>query len=153
MVGLLRTCKGVDSISVIIDLLTDSAYFLPIQSSLAPRNWLVSTFGWWFNFMDYQFLLYQIGVLSSHRKLEGPFRKSWELGLILAWLSTYRLMVSRSVLFRSLSTCCGLVFWSLVIIGTSSCLWRSLHTTTATILESRRPFLKPSIVALSDGMV
>ena len=81
---------------------------------------------------------------------------SWKPRLTWAHLSTRRLMANKSALFTSLRTCYGLVFSSLVVIGTSSCLWKNLRIKTTTILAftwSRLSPCKVEVVSLMwDGL-
>ena len=146
--GLPRTSRGFDSIWVIVDRLTKSAHFLPVQSSFSAerlaRNYIREVV----RLHGVPSLLYQIGVLCSRLAFGGTLRMSWAPGLTLAQPSTRRLMASQSALFRSLRTCYGLVFWSLVVNGTSSCLWRNFHITTTTTLAFRWPCLRPCMVGV-----
>jgi len=74
-----------------------------------PRDRPISPFVRRFIYMVCRSLSYHIGVLSLFLASGDLFRMSWALVLTLAHHSTHKIMVSRSVPFRFLKICLGLV--------------------------------------------
>ena len=102
VVGLPCTLGKFDAIWVVVDRLTKSTHFVPVQTTNNSEK-LAKIY------IREIVRLHGVPIPNLNLIYGGLCRKSWALGWILVDPFTLRLMVSLSRLFRFLRTCCGRV--------------------------------------------
>ena len=107
VVGLPCTLGKFDAIWVIVDRLTKSAHFVPVQTTYNSERLAKIYIREIVRLHGVPYLLFQIVAPNLHLISGGLCRKSWALGWILVQPFTLRLMVNLSGLFRFSRICCG----------------------------------------------
>ena len=148
IVGLRRTSRGVDNIWVIVDRLTKSAHFLPVHTTFSAER-LARIY------IREVVRLHGVPVsiiLDRGSQFTSSFWRAFqeELGTRVHLSTAFHPQRDGQsertiqVLVDMLRAC----VMDLEVSGTSSCLWRSLRTTTATTRVFRWPRLRPYMVGV-----